>query len=297
MPRILALGAVALCLAMAPAAAEEVTLAHGDLTVNANLMTTEGASLADGAVLITHGTLAHNRMEIIATLQTLLEERGIASLAINLSLGLSNRHGSYDCATPHRHRHEDAVTEIGLWLAWLKDRGAGPVVLAGHSRGGNQAAWFAAEHGDAPFMGVALIAPSVWDAAAAARRYDERYGSPLAPLLAEAGRLVKGGQGDTMLEVTHVLYCRAATVSAATIQSYYRDDPRKDTPGLLARLGKPVLVIAGSEDKVVEGLAERVAPLADGERVRFLEIDGADHYFRDLYAEDVADAIAELMGK
>lgn len=49
----------------------------------------------------------------------------------------------YDCAKPHRHRLVDALDEIAAWVDWLKQRGASDIVLLGHSRGGNQAAWYA----------------------------------------------------------------------------------------------------------------------------------------------------------
>ena len=56
----------------------------------------------------------------------------------------------YDCATPHTHRHADAVEEIGAWLGWLQSQGVAKVALLGHSRGGNQTARFAAAHADVP---------------------------------------------------------------------------------------------------------------------------------------------------
>ena len=76
--------------------AQEVTTSHHTLTLNAELKLAEGSTLADGVLLITHGTLAHNKMELIATLQDLLTDAGINTLAINLSLGIDNRHGMYD---------------------------------------------------------------------------------------------------------------------------------------------------------------------------------------------------------
>jgi alpha/beta superfamily hydrolase len=57
-----------------------------------------------------------------------------------------------------------------------------------------------------------------------------------------------------------------------------------------------MLVIAGSEDAVVKGLVEQVQPLASRGLVRLQVIDGADHFFRDLYGEDVADAVAAFTG-
>jgi alpha/beta superfamily hydrolase len=39
-----------------------------------------------------------------------------------------------------------------------------------------------------------------------------------------------------------------------------------------------------------------VVPLADGQRVQLKVVAGADHFFRDLYAEDVADAVQAMLG-
>ena len=83
------------------------------ITLNADLTLALGKTMADGVILITHGSLAHCDMETIATLQNLLKERGYNTLAINLSLGLEKPHGMYRCATTHRHRNDDAVNEIG----------------------------------------------------------------------------------------------------------------------------------------------------------------------------------------
>ena len=48
--------------------AEEVKLQQDDLTLNANLERADGWPAAP-AVLITHGTLSHNKSEIMAALQ------------------------------------------------------------------------------------------------------------------------------------------------------------------------------------------------------------------------------------
>ncbi len=63
-------------------------------------------------VLLTHGTLAHNRMEIMETLQELFSENGVSALASSLGQGLSARSGTYPCATPHTPEHTDALDEI-----------------------------------------------------------------------------------------------------------------------------------------------------------------------------------------
>ena len=48
-----------------PLKAEEVKIKHGDLTLNANLNLPPEKSLANGVVLMLHGTLAHKDMEFM----------------------------------------------------------------------------------------------------------------------------------------------------------------------------------------------------------------------------------------
>ena len=276
--------------------ADEVKLPYQGISLNASLVTSADSWPAGPVVLMTHGTLAHRGMEIMAGLQDMLSDRGISSLAINLSLGLDDRTAAmYDCATPHTHRHSDAVAEIGAWLEWLKKQGAGKVALLGHSRGGNQTARFAAVTDDPAVAAVILIAPQTWSEAYATADYEERYGKPLAPVLEKARGLVEAGKGDTLMDPVDFIYCEQTRATAAAFVSYYTPDTNMDTPSLITDIKPPVLVIAGSEDTAIKGLPEKVEPLADGKHVQLMVIDGADHFFRDLYSEDIADAVAELL--
>jgi len=92
-------------LAIGQVHAEEVKLAHNGLSLNANLEQADDWP-AGPVLLMTHGTLSHNKNELMTALQGLFLENGVSTLAINLGLGLDDRHGSYDCATPHTHKHE-----------------------------------------------------------------------------------------------------------------------------------------------------------------------------------------------
>ncbi len=279
--------------------AEAITLEHQGLTVRANLETSGNDWKSGPVILMTHGTLAHNRMEIMETLQEVFLDRGYSSLAINLSLGLnaSEREGMYDCAVTHTHKHTDAVDEIGLWLNWLKGQGVEQVVLLGHSRGGNQTARFAAAHDSATVKGVILVAPQTWSEKYEAKDYKKRYGKPLAPVLAKAEKLVAEGKGETLLKPVDFIYCEDTAASAEAFVSYYRPDAKMDSPTVIADIDKPVLVFAGSADKVVANLEKKMAKVEGKENVQFEVIDGAGHFFRDLYAEDMADIVEEFVGE
>lgn len=294
--RSVAIGLIlTLTLALRAVQAAEVTLAYQGLRLNANLETT-GPDWRQGTlILMTHGTLAHGAMEIMHSLQQAFKDRGISSLSLTLSLGIDNRHGSYDCAIPHRHRHNDADAEIGAWLDWLKSQGVSQVALLGHSRGGNQAARYAVAHPQTPLSAVILIAPSTWSEAEAAAEYQRRFAKDLATQLDRARQLEQEGGASKMLAPIDFLYCADTQATPAAFLSYYSPDPDMDTPRLIPQIKAPLLVVVGSKDEVVRGLGERIEPVVDGQRVTLLTLEGADHFFRDLYVEDIADAVQHLI--
>lgn len=280
------------------AAAENVSLKHQGLTLNANLEMAPGKSLKDGVILMTHGTLAHGRMEIMAALQEAMKARGYSSLSINLSYATDNRaYAMFDCAQPQNHRHDDAPAEIGAWVGWLKSQGAARIAVLGHSRGGNQTAWYSAGTPDAAVSAVVLIAPGSWTADYLAKDYRARFGTELDPVLAKAKAALKAGKGGEPLAKTGVVYCKEAQTTAASLVSYHGFDPRMDTFKLLHTMRPPVLIIAGSADDTTPGVAEKAKPHADGKHVSLVSIEGADHFFRDLYADEAADAIAAFLKK
>ncbi len=273
--------------------AKEVTLSHKGLTLNANLELAADKKLADGAILITHGMLAHRDMEALVYLRNLLKEKGYNTLAINLGLGLNNRHDMYDCKVTHRHRQTDAADEISAWVDWLKKQGANRATVLGHSNGGAQTALYAAERNNALIKAVVLMAPATHDNNNAAS-FQKRYQKPLAPVLEKAQKLVKEGKGTTVLEHTDFLYCPDTSVTADAFVSYYGPN-RLDTPTLIPKIKKPTLVVVAGSDDVVIGLDKKVAPLADGKHVQMKVIDSADHFFRDLYADDAVEAIGAFL--
>ena len=276
--------------------ADEITLSHRGITLNANLEKAD--NWPNGKViLMTHGTLAHNKMEIMETLQGLFNDQGISSLAINLSLGLDNRKGFYDCAAPHNHKHTDAMDEIGSWIKWLEQQGVKQVVLLGHSRGGNQTAWFAAEQDNPLIKNIVLIAPQIWSMEYAKENYQKRYAKDLTSLLSKAGSLIQSGKGSTQLKNIDFIYCKDTTVAADAFVSYYSDSPNMDTPYLMPKIKKPLMVFAGTNDEAVKNLDKIVAPLAEKHDFKLNVMDGADHSFRDLYADEIVETIVEFIAE
>jgi len=280
-------------LSIQPVHAQEVSFPYKGLTLNANLELAANSKIADGVILVTHGGLGHYGMEVMVYLQKLLKDRGYNSLAINLSLGINNRHGTYDCAITQRHTNDDAVAEIGAWTNWLKQQGVARITLLGHSRGGAQTALYASQSKSRLIKAVVLLAPATRDNTDTAT-YLRNFNRPLAPLLEKARGLHKAGNSNTVLEKISLLNCGDTSATVDSFLSYYAPAAqilRVDTPALLSKIKQPVLVVVAGNDETVVGLDKKIAPLADGKRVQMKIIEGADHTLRDLSADEAVDAI------
>ncbi len=276
-------------------AADRVELEHEDMTLIGHMETAPGSSVEDGVVLMVHGTLAHGQMEIMSGMQELLRDAGYNSLAVNLSLGQDAREGMYDCDSTHRHKHEDAVDEMTAWVGWLKGEGAERLAVLGHSRGGNQVARYLAEQADPMVEKAVLLAPQTWSEGYSAKDYKANYDTELAPLLEKAEALVEQGKGDEIIEMDFI-YCPDTRAEAASVVSYYRDDPRMNTPTVLGEVSVPTLVIVAGADTTVTDLEEKMAERVEDDHVQMTVVPGSDHMFRDLFLYDAADAATAFIG-
>lgn len=279
------------------AAVQEVTARYKNLTVNANLELAAGKRLEDGVILLTHALIQHNRMEIIRTMQTLFRDHGYSSIAINYSLNVDDRHGMFNCMSPHRHIRDATLDEIGFWVGWLKEHGVRKIVLAGHSSGANEVAMYNGMYHDAAITHVIMITPATSDHASnTPAGYRSHYKKDLQPVLDRAQQLVDAGRGDEIMEKTDFLFCPAAPVSAASFLSYYAGvNSVRLLPAQLKRLTVPSLVIAASGDNRYPDVAAIVTPYVDGKQIQLVTIAGASHFLRDLYLEDAVDAMVAFL--
>lgn len=293
------LGALYCALVLATSAhADEVNIEVQGLTVLGNLEIASGKSLkSDGAVLLLHDTLAHNRMEIISALQEILKERGVNSLAITLSLGLNERRGLFDCFIEQDHRNEDAIVEIESWVKWLKEQGAANITLAGHSRGGNQVAIYAAKEPDKAVKRLVLIAPLADTTTNMASEFSQRFGRPLEQMLAEAEKHIAEDQATTLMTGVPFLNCESAKVTAAAFVNYYGPNQNLYTPSLLPHIQMPILIVTGDLDSLSNELVPAIQGIPNASNVKLETIAGADRFFRDLAAEEVADRIKAFLAR
>ncbi len=252
------------------------------LMANAEWSVPEGVDPAKkGAVLWVHGLFQTHRMQEPITVQReLWVSAGYPVLSPTLTLGVNNRTEPYDCSYPMDHVFDLNLREIEAWVRWLESRGIKKVVLAGHSLGGLQVIHAALRLKGGNVVGIVAVAPS--------------KGTPRKhPLLKKAEELYKQNGGRTFLE-TEFFYCQKAKVSARTLYTYYGVD--RNVGEALKKLTIPVLIVAGGEDTRVRDLPSFLRPYLKGKNnVRVEVIDYADHFFRDLAAEDLAQIVTDFL--
>ncbi|MBX2804454.1 MAG: alpha/beta hydrolase [Hyphomicrobiales bacterium] len=272
-----------------PVKAEDVAIEVEGLTVLGNLEMAPGKSLqSDGVVILLHDTLTHNRMEILSALQELLRENGQNTLSITLSLGLNERRGLYNCAIEQDHRNEDAAIELASWVNWLKSQGASNITLAGHGRGGNQVAVYAAKSPDPAVKKLVLIAPIADSPATLEQQFSFKFRQSLQPILAQAQKYVDEGDATKLLVDVPFLSCPRAKVTSAAFVNYYGANQNLYTPSILPHIAMPILVVVGDLDPLSNEIIPAVEGIPGMDHIKLDVIPGADNFFRDLAADDLA---------
>lgn len=283
-----------LLVTFAPLQAKEITQQFRGLTINANLELADGKSLEDGVVLILHGTMAHNRMEIIEASQQALLENNASSLAINLSLDIDNRHGFYDCTLPQRHILDVGLDELDAWVNWLRGKGALQITIMAHSRGANQAMVYVVERPDPAVTHLVLLAPNTNPSPKP--QYEARYGEIFDETLDRVKKQIAAGKGADLMGNVDFSYCPQATVTADTFYSYYRlDDKYRQFPIYLSKMPIPTLILTGTQDELVPNIAKDVAPFLDAGRIHLSEVEDAGHFFLDFNIEEAIETAVEFI--
>lgn len=281
-----------------PCSAEEVRIEHLGIDLLGNLEQPASSGPADGAVvLIVHGTLAHHGMELIKGLQAGLAGKGLASLAVTFSLGFDARRGMLDCGQEHDHRASDASDEIAAWSDWLAARGLARITLLGHSRGAEQAAMHVMTPPGAGIQRLVLVAPPSDLPQAAEERYANAFGGKLSTVIEKAHRLAEAGEDDTLMTVPGFLNCRDAKVTAAAFIDYYGGEGAAALYRRLGEVGRPILVVAAGADEVSPAVPARLLEAGTAPNVESAIIEGADHFFRDLFLDDLVERISAFLAR
>lgn len=274
-----------------PTLSEPVQINLAERKLNGNLIAAEDKQQT--AFLILHGTWAHAAMELPAALQDLLDDEGYASLAITLSLGINDRHGFFDCKSPVVQGQEAAIDELHAWYLFLRKQGYSKVVLIAHSRGGAQAALYQQRYPQDKLTALVLLAPMTWQQGVEAKAYHDKYGVNLNGQLAQAEQYRQAGKA--LFTPPGILYCKNTAVSPDAFLSYYSALPQKNTPALLADTPISTIVYLGSEDPLSIRFAKQQGLFVIKKNITVVNINGAGHFFRDLYADELIEDILQRL--
>ena len=237
-------------------------------------------------------------MEIIKASQDALLENGQSSLAINLSYGVDNRHGSYDCMVPISFKLSDVMTELDAWLNWLKSQGVKKSILMGHSISANQVLVYSINRNDPAISGLVLLVPNTVGSPSSSQRYETRYGASLDSVLERAKKMIADGNADQLMENTDFGFCPKSSVTADAFHDFYQQGNKFWTSHLyLPDVKVPTLVIAASMDEVQPDIEKHVKPYVDNKLIFLTVIDGAGHFFRDFNIEDAVEKAVEFIAK
>ena len=270
--------------------AEPVQISHQGLRLNANYDNQDAAD-DKPVMVILHGTWMHHNTDLPLYLQDLAAYEGYSSLNLSLSLGIDDRQSFMNCETmPVVGSHQQAVEELKAWFDWLAAQGHTKYILIAHSRGGAQAALFYQTYHYPGLQRLALIAPATHEQERVTKSFEQRYSKSLAEQLAYFQGL--DNQVDPITEAS-VLYCIFAKVSAEAFLSYYLPTPIKHTPNLIAKIDIPTQILLGSEDPLSHRLMEYQAEFSGNPLISTHWIEGADHFFRDLYSDELFEVILD----
>ncbi len=220
-----------------------------------------------GGVVLSHCFTCSKSLKITRHLATGIEDGGYAVLRYDFT-GLGESEGDFGETTVTTN-----ISDIEAAARFMEQRGFGPCVLVGHSLGG-AATILAADAVPAVRAVVAVAAPGGPDHVR--HLFTER---DIAKALQEGRATVR-------------IAGRSFAISAA----FFRNLEEHCTPERIAALGRPLLVVHGTADTIVEiGEGERIFGAARQPRW-FAAIPNADHLFtQPIHSEQAARAIVTFL--
>jgi pimeloyl-ACP methyl ester carboxylesterase len=246
----------------------------------------EGLS-TDLALLLMHGVAMNFYTGPLPTFARALAERGYHALtANNRGHDWVARAGDLFAFGGASHElFEDSPLDFDAALEYLSGRGYRRFVLFGHSLGAVKAVYYQGTRQRPDVVGViSCSAPRQFYSARAEEQPDFKE------KMAEAEAMVERGEGD------QVIWAMASGApspfTARTFVSKYGRHERNDIRPLAAKIGCPLLAIAGeAEHEFFPLLARELAAAAGPELAEARIVEGSDHFYHGHEAE-VIDHIA-----
>ena len=245
----------------------------------------------DSVYMIVHGTRGFKTMEIIKSLEEKIILNGHDVLSVNLSYGVTNRDDSFlSCDIKHTHNEHESVTEIISWYQYLLSKNYRKIIFVGHSRGGFNIVQASALIGNKDIE-LHLLAPIVDTYKGTRDYYMSEHNLPYDQIIQNNDEYMISEKYPPI----NFLFCENAQVSSSTFRSYLDfTENRSKYPftfsifKLLSESNSKVSIYSGSADEILLDSYKRFESL-NKENIKHYVIDDGDHFFRDIYLDDVID--------
>ena len=243
---------------------------------------------SESIFIILHGTRGHKNLELISLLRESLYDSGFDSISINLSYGIKNREDDFlPCDIEHKHLVSDSLNEIKFWYDYSKKLEYKKIHLIGHSRGGLDIINFYEKLNESDKSIIDLIfllAPSSDDNQDHMNTYMKEYQID-----------IKNIDDNDVIRI-NFLGCENAQVHGKSFKSYYHNLNTISTMDALRITQANTHVITASDDTIVPLTHEKVERSSNiNNNVKLYLIDGADHFFRDFYFDDLLEIILDKL--
>ena len=257
-------------------------------TLNANLYDN---LQNDSVYMLVHGTRGFKTMEIIRSLEQKILLNGHDVLSINLSYGVNNRNdGFLSCDIEHIHNEHKSVREIISWYQYLLSKNYKKITFVGHSRGGFNIVQ-ASEIINNKDIELHLLAPIVDTYKGTRDYYMSEHNLPYDQIIQSNDEYIISDRYPAI----NFLFCENARVSSSTFRSYLDFTENRSkypfTFNILKLLNKSnikISIYSGTADEILLDSYKMFESIDKGNITHYI-IEGGDHFFRDIYLDDVID--------
>lgn len=234
------------------------------------------------AVLVLHGFLQTHHFSTVRLIASEVSDAGYAVLSPTLTLNIDQRQTSLSCDAIQSHTVEQANSEIGAWVDWLKKKGYAHIILIGHSTGSNHLLHYL--HSSQESAVRALIATGVGPLVS--------WKHPEENNLQRAEAEAAVAEGDNRLKHYTLGFCHNNYASpASSFLSYMQWDKARILRDLKTS-PVPTTVVLGRVDN---WLPPDWPDNIEREAIPLVLIDEANHYFSGVAEFDFQSAISSLV--
>ena len=245
----------------------------------------------DSVYIIVHGTRGFKTMEIIKSLEQKIFHEGHDVLSINLSYGINNRNDSFlSCDIMHTHSEHESVREIIHWYEYLLSKNYKKISLVGHSRGGYNIIQ-AAELINNKDLELHMLAPIVDTYIGTRDYYETEHNLPYDQIIQNNDEYIISEKYPSI----NFLFCENAQVSSNTFRSYLDFSENKNkypfTFSILKLLNESnnkIFIYSGTSDEILFDSYKMFDSIGKRNLTQYI-IEDADHFFRDIFLDDVID--------